>query len=163
MRRHGSATTIEDVAREAGAARGTVYLYFPTWEALVLELRRLVLAEFELRAAPLVAHAPDDWPLRTQQLSFALVDYLVGLGGLRDGLFCAPNVPRLSARDASAPIVELLRAGVKAGQLAPDDPDSTGRLIGAAAHATADAIAAGEPRERALAALGDLARRAVTR
>jgi len=164
MRRRGAATTIEDVAQEARAARGTVYLYFPTWEALVLELRSLVLAEFGRRAAPLLSRAPadGDWPRRSEQLTSALVDFLVGLGGLREGLFHAPGVARLSP-DVTAPVAELLWAGADAGHLAADDPEATARLICAAAHATADAVAAGESRERALAALGDLVRRAVAR
>ena len=164
MRRRGAATTIEDVAQEAGAARGTVYLYFPTWEALVLELRSLVLVEFGRRAAPLLAGTPADrdWPRGAEQLASALVDFMIGLSGLREGLFHAPGVPRLSA-DATAPMAAFLRAGAGAGQLAADDPESTARLICAAAHATADAIVAGEGRLRALAALGDLVRRAVAR
>jgi len=164
MRRRGAATTIEDVAHEAGAARGTVYLYFPTWERLVLDLRGLVLAEFGRRAAALIGTAPadGDWPRRAGRLTSAFADFLVGLGGLREGLFQAPGVPRLS-RDVTAPITALLRAGVEAGELAADDPESTARLICAAAQATADAIAAGEPRDRALAALTDLVRRAIAR
>ena len=164
MRRRGAATTIEDVAHEAGAARGTVYLYFPTWETLVLELRSLVLVEFSRRTAALLGTAPADgnWRRRAEQLTAAFVDFQVGLGGLREGLFHAPGVPRLS-REVTAPIAGLLRAGAEAGELATDDPESTARLICAAAQATADAIAASEPRERALAALADLVRRATAR
>ena len=164
MRRRGAATTIEDVAHEAGAARGTVYLYFPTWETLVLELRSLVLVEFSRRTAALLGAAPADgnWRRRAEQLTAAFVDFQVGLGGLREGLFHAPGVPRLS-REVTAPIAGLLRAGAEAGELATDDPESTARLICAAAQATADAIAASEPRERALAALADLVRRATAR
>lgn len=164
MRRRGARTTVEDVAHEAGAARGTVYLYFPTWEALVLELRRLVLAEFDLRAARLAgAPADGDWLGQAEQLARALADFLLGLGGLREALFHAPGLPRRLGQDADAPIARLLVAGADAGLLAAADPEATARLICAAAHAAADAIAAGERRPRVLAALGELVRRAVAR
>jgi AcrR family transcriptional regulator len=47
---------VEDIVHEAGAAKGTFYLYFPTWDDLLEAIRgRLVVAFGEVRERVLAA------------------------------------------------------------------------------------------------------------
>jgi AcrR family transcriptional regulator len=67
-----AATRIDDVARRAGVAKGTIYLYFRDKEALFQELVRAMLVPL---VAALEAPPPADVPIRT--LLEAFVDLFV--------------------------------------------------------------------------------------
>jgi AcrR family transcriptional regulator len=80
-----SAVTMAEVARRAGLAKGTVYLYFPTKEALFLQLLTEALALwFERVAAELTprpsgpAPQPTDDAITADALAELLVRSLVG-------------------------------------------------------------------------------------
>jgi len=59
----GSRVRVEDVVREAGIAKGTFFLYFPTWDDLLETVRqRLVRAFDATHPLPTEAEGPIDWP-----------------------------------------------------------------------------------------------------
>jgi AcrR family transcriptional regulator len=157
MRRMGAAANVEEVAREAKAARGTFYLYFPSWEELALELRRLVFAEFARRGAEFTqAPADGDWAGQVDRLALAFVDFTLALGGLHEALFHGPGsqLPAGACQHTAAPLMsDVLVAGTRAGGFAVSDPEATARLIYAVMHETVDAICGGQDRERSLAAM----------
>jgi AcrR family transcriptional regulator len=63
-----AATRIDDVARRAGVAKGTIYLYFRDKEALFQELVRAMLVPL---VAALEAPPPADVPIRVLLAAFA--------------------------------------------------------------------------------------------
>ena len=74
-------TRMEDVARAAGVAKGTLYQYFDDKEALLEGVLQMMLGDFEeqLAAATIAvdAHRPLD---RLRSVTRAMVDVMVGLG-----------------------------------------------------------------------------------
>jgi AcrR family transcriptional regulator len=125
---HGfAATRMEDVARRAGAAKGTLFRYFPTKEALFE-------AAVASRAAPLwegLPAPPEDAPLA--EVAAALARRVHGalarpevLGLLRIILTEGPRFPavlevwhRLSVSRARALLEARAAAAVARGELAP--------------------------------------------
>jgi len=157
---------VEDVTREAGAAKGTFYLYFPTWDDLLEAVRDRALTRFAAGAPmPAPGEAVADWASTLEGLAEAFVDFNLGLGRLHDVLFhgdFAQARPMPPHQAASAVLATLIRRGQAAGAFGPVDPVPTGRLLFAALHETADAVRDGADRERALAALRVLLRRALS-
>jgi AcrR family transcriptional regulator len=160
---HDGAVRVDDVVREAGAAKGTFYLYFPTWDDLLKTLRRRIFLAFE-RAHPIPQH-PDpslDWLGAVDELAEAFVDAVGELGGLHEAVFHSDFAQRRPIPAAEHPInrlAALIRLGQNIAAFAEVDPEPTARLLFAVIHETADAVAGGEDRERALAAMHHVLRR----
>ena len=154
---HGAALRVEDITSAAGAAKGTFYTCFETWDDLLVAVRERRLGALEHRIAPLLSpKTPCDWPTLLPRLAEALVAFILDLGKLHDLLFHStlPMTHPPPPADRPAPrIGGLLRAGHAAGAYAPLDPEPTGALIFAMIHETADGIAAGADRDRAMRAL----------
>ena len=70
----GAATTLEEVAREAGVGIGTLYRHFPTREALVEQVYREALGRLAADAERLIKEQPPVEALRQWLLLF--VDYI---------------------------------------------------------------------------------------
>jgi AcrR family transcriptional regulator len=165
LTRDGPNVRVEDVVREAGAAKGTFYLYFPTWDDLLEAIRERIVVAFDA-AHPLQieARAQADWPELLDWLAVAFVDAIVGMGGLHAVLWHTDFARRRPIPPANNPINRLtavIRAGQGAGAFARIDAVLGGRLLFAVIHETADALAGGEDRERALAAMRWILRRAL--
>jgi AcrR family transcriptional regulator len=162
---NGPDVRVEDVVREAGAAKGTFYLYFPTWHDLLETIRgRLVAAFDEAHPLRIDATAAMDWPGVLDWLAVAFVDAIIAMGGLHAVLFHTDFARRRPIPEADNPINRLtaiVRVGRETGAFADVDVPLTGRLLFAVIHETADAVAAGEDRERALAAMRWMLRRAI--
>ncbi len=63
LQAHGPRVRVEDVVREAGVAKGTFFLYFPTWDDLLDTLRRRLVSEFDTTyPLPTEVDGPVDWP-----------------------------------------------------------------------------------------------------
>ena len=153
----GAAVRVEDITAAAGAAKGTFYTCFKTWDDLLVAVRERRLGPLVDRITPLLNPvAPDHWPTVLPRLAEALVRFILDLGRLHEVLFhSAFAVTRpLPPADRPAPrIAALLHAGQAAGAFAPLDPEPTGALIFAMIHETADGIAAGADCGRAMQAL----------
>ena len=163
--RDGPNVRVEDVVREAGAAKGTFYLYFPTWDDLLEAIRgRLVVAFDTAHPLQIDACTQADWPQLLDWLAVALVDAIVGMGGLHAVLWHTDFAQRRPMPPTDNPISRLtavIRAGQGAGAFARIDAELAGRLLFAVIHETADALVGGEDRERAFAAMRWILRRAL--
>jgi AcrR family transcriptional regulator len=163
IRAHGGGVRVDDVVREAGAAKGTFYVYFPTWDDLLATLRARIFAAFE-QAHPVPQH-PDrsvDWLGAVDQLAEAFVDAVGELGGLHEAVFHSDFAQRRPIPAAEHPVsrlAALIRLGQSIAAFAEVDPEPTARLLFAVIHETADAVTSGEDREFALAAMQRVLRR----
>lgn len=165
LKRDGPDVRVEDVVREAVAAKGTFYLYFPTWDDLLEAIRgRIIKAFDEAHPVQTGADAELNWPRVLDRLAVAFVDEVVAMGGLHTVLWHTDFPRRRPISEADDPInrlTSILRAGQHAGAFADMDARLAGRLLFAVIHETADALAAGEDRERALLAMRGILRRSL--
>jgi AcrR family transcriptional regulator len=163
LKRYGPDVRVEDVVRKAAAAKGTFYVYFPTWDDLLETIRgRIIKAFDEANPVQFGAGAALDWPRVLDRLAVAFVDAVVAMRGLHTVLFHTDFARRRPVAESDDPISRLIgivRAGSEAGAFANVDPDLTGRLLFAVIHEAADAVEAGEDRENALAAMRWILRR----
>jgi AcrR family transcriptional regulator len=163
LRKHGPAVRVEDIVREAGAAKGTFYLYFATWDDLLETIHARVVKEFD------EAHSVEDSGSLKQdrlvilyRLATAFVDSVIAMGGLHTVLFHTDFARRRPIPEEDDPIRRLttiVRERTEAGAFADVDADFIGRYLFAVIHETADVVEAGEDRERALNAMRWILRR----
>jgi AcrR family transcriptional regulator len=157
LKKNGPDVRVEDVVREAGAAKGTFYLYFPAWDDLLEAIRGRIIKAFD-EAHPVQAGVGTelDWLDVLDRSAVDFVDAVIAMGGLHTVLFHTDFARRRPVPEHDDPIRRLtgiVRAGAKAGAFADVDADFIGRLLFAVIHETADAVEAAEDRERALAAM----------
>jgi AcrR family transcriptional regulator len=158
---HGAAVRVEDVVREAGVAKGTFFLYFPTWDDLLETIRDRLVAEFsETHPLPTEVEGPVDWPNLVDWLACAFVDFTLSRRGLGEAIFHSDFAERRPLADNGVTqLTAIIRAGQEAQAFGPVDPEPTARLLFGATHEAADAIAEGADRDAMLAALKSLLRR----
>ena len=157
LQAHGAAVRVEDITAAAGAAKGTFYTCFETWDDLLVAVRERRVGTLLDDIAPLLDPArAHDWPTLMPRLAEALVGFILDLGKLHAVLFHSAFTithPLPRADRPAAHIGALLRAGQAAGAYALLDPEPTGALIFAMIHETADGIVAGADRDRAMRTL----------
>lgn len=130
-------TTVADVAREAGIGVGSVYLEFPSKEAIIEALSRArheVVLE-AMRAA--ARQAGSSWSERlSSMMQTRLEAYLAQASGgahARDLLHCAnPAVKSASLwfhQEEQTLVTELLVSGMAAGEFHVDDTALMARVI----------------------------------
>jgi AcrR family transcriptional regulator len=161
LQAHGSRVRVEDVVREAGVAKGTFFLYFPTWDDLLATVRQRLVAEFDA-AYPLPSEVdrPVDWPALVDSQASAFIDFASSRQGVGEALFHSDFAERRPLADnAILRLSAVIRAGQEAGAFGPVDPEPTARLMFAAIDEAARAVAGGADRAAILAALQSLLRR----
>src|ERR687890_992248 len=85
---HGSRVRVEDVVREAGVAKGTFFLYFPSWDDLLETIRDRLVAEFDAAyPLPTEVDGPVDWPAVMDWLAGAYIDFASARQGIGQALF----------------------------------------------------------------------------
>ena len=107
---------VEDVTRVAGAAKGTFYLYFESWDDLIVAVRDHLLSTLavatrgRLGADPVVT-----WAVLERECLNG-VDFIVALGDLHEAIFHGPAVMDLDPSPDSpvALATELIEAGIAA-------------------------------------------------
>lgn len=158
---HGARVRVEDVCREAGVAKGTFFLYFPSWDDLLETIRDRLVAEFAAAyPLPTEVDGPVDWPALVDWLAEAFIDFTLPRRGLGEAIFHSDFAERRPLADnGGTQLAAIIRAGQEAQAFGPVDPDPTARLLFAAIHEAADAIAEGGDREAMLAALRSLLKR----
>ncbi|WP_374655109.1 TetR/AcrR family transcriptional regulator [Phenylobacterium sp.] len=158
---HGARVRVEDVAREAGVAKGTFFLYFPSWDDLLEAIRQRLVAEFDANnPLPTEVEGPLDWPALIDQQAEAFIDHTLSRRGVGEAVFHSDFAERRPLADNGiARIAAVIRAGQEAEAFGPVDPEPTARLLFAAIHEAADAVAAGQDRTAILAALKSMLRR----
>jgi AcrR family transcriptional regulator len=134
-----AAARMEDIAARAGAAKGTVYLYYPSKEAVFEALvRTLVVPNLDLAEAAAAAHTGPVAPLLRRAAPFLARiirdGRLVVLPRLLIGeLHKFPELARFYkanvADRALALIARLHRQGVASGEFRPQDSEAVARLV----------------------------------
>jgi AcrR family transcriptional regulator len=159
----GGASRVEDVTTAARAAKGTFYLYFPSWEDLLVALRDQILDDFGARlGARLREPGKVDWWTLLDELCEGFVDFVLELGGLHDAIFHGPIAqlrPIDDQRSATRRVSELLRAGIEGGAFTPVDIETAAPILFSVLHTTADSIAEGGDRDRFLQSMKGLLHR----
>ncbi len=134
-----AAAKVDEVARRAGVSKGTVYLYFPSKEALIEGIVRRAVAPIALRALPDLETYEGDPRVPITMLLTVLIQQLARPEAIA--------VPKLILREVlSFPfiatfyrnevldkvmpaLVRLIRRGVDSGKLRKVDPELTVRSI----------------------------------
>ncbi|WP_240232285.1 TetR/AcrR family transcriptional regulator [Devosia lacusdianchii] len=134
-----AAAKVDEVAKRAGVSKGTVYLYFPSKEALIEGIVRRAVAPIALRALPDLEKFEGDprvpitmlMKVLTQTLSqpeAAAVPKLI----LRE-VMSFPSIAALYRNEVlnkvMPALIELIQRGVASGKLRPVDPELTVRSI----------------------------------
>jgi AcrR family transcriptional regulator len=163
LKARGPDVRVEDVTREAGAAKGTFYLYFPSWDDLLDVIRAELFAEFDkVHPLPSRPEEASDWPNALDSLAVEFVAATLEMSGLHDAIFHSDFARRRPMAPDFHPVgrlVAFIRAGQKAGALADVDVEPTARLLFAVIHETVDAVAEGGDRGRSLTAMRRVLRR----
>jgi AcrR family transcriptional regulator len=155
LRRSGTdAVRVEDVVREARAAKGTFYLYFASWDDLLLTLRERIFARFDEKfCLPTDPNRAMDWLKLVDAMATGFIDYTLTLGGLHRAVFHGPTaLAPISDGGAVGRIASLIDTGAKAGAFAKLDAQTTAQLLFAMLHEAVDAIEAGQDRTRVVRA-----------
>src|SRR5918911_4454076 len=128
---------LDDIAKRPGVSKGTIYLYFPSKEALFVEvIREMVIANIERQAGRLGTGTP------TEQLR----DYVRAIWGyVRSPAFPTvhrlitaelhhfPDLVRFFTEEVGARTIrvlaDILRSGVESGEFRPLDAEATARML----------------------------------
>jgi AcrR family transcriptional regulator len=131
---------LDDIAKRAGVAKGTIYLYFPTkddlFRAMVRHIAGRAIGDFELQMA---ADAKSAAPVRIRHYVEAMWEHLrsptfavlyrLTMGELPD----FPDLMRFYIRETAERTLKIcagiLRGGVERGEFRRLDPDATARMI----------------------------------
>jgi len=163
LRERGPADTrVEDITNAAGAAKGTFYLYFPSWDDLLVAVRAHILETYMSdtgRRFEAAAHT--GWWDAFEYECVHFIDFILELGGLHEAVFHGPIADHLidSTLSADALIVWILEEGIVLDACRPVDTAVAARLLFSVLHSTADGISQSGHRERALESMFDLLRR----
>lgn len=152
---------VEDVTEAAGAAKGTFYLYFSSWEDLLVEVRAHILSKYVSEMQKRFAvEALSDWWVAFEKECVHFVDFVEELGDLHKAIFHGPIADRpLDAAISSETVVSwMLRIGIESGACRNVEIDAAARLLFSVLHTTADNIAQTGDRERYLNSMFDLLR-----
>ncbi len=129
-----AATSVEDLAREAGVTTGALYHHFLTKAALFEAVFELI--HLELMTASEQAALESDGPLDSLAAAFeAFLDKVLEPDVQRIIITDAPAVlgparfTELDERDAFGAIVAVLKAAADSGALRADDPQTLARLL----------------------------------
>jgi AcrR family transcriptional regulator len=152
---------VEDVTEAAGAAKGTFYLYFSSWDDLLVEVRAHILSKYvsEMQKR-FTGEALSDWWVAFEKECIHFVDFVEELGELHKAIFHGPIADRpLDATLSSETVVSwMLRIGIESGACRQLEIDAAARLLFSVLHTTADSIVQTGDRERYLNTMFDLLR-----
>jgi AcrR family transcriptional regulator len=132
-------TRLDDIAHRAGVAKGTIYLYFPTKDALFRAMIRHVtgrnIEAFETRAAASDESAADQlhgyitgaWTHMRSPVFIIL--YRLTIGELHE----FPDLMRFFVQETAARVLKvctaIIRRGVANGEFRPVDAAATARMV----------------------------------
>lgn len=137
-----SESTVADVTREAGAAKGTFYRYFPSKDHLLLALRERFTEELLATVGEqLDAVASEGRWAQLETLCRSLLDYGRETLRVHNVLFHGPGGFSVPAGESDpfetrvlGWVVEFIRQGVAAGTFTVDDPEVIALLFFSAVH-----------------------------
>jgi AcrR family transcriptional regulator len=148
---------VEDVTRAAGAAKGTFYLYFSSWNELLAAVRDHVLASYtsELLDRFASVQTASEWWTALEEECVRFVDFHVELGTLHQAILHGTKSEYPLGPDHSDEriISGLLRQGVTLGACRPLDTKLAAPLVFSLLHTTADEVSRSGNREACLETL----------
>lgn len=142
--RGNSDCTIDEIATQAGVAKGTFYHYFASKTALIDALRTHFIDNFEMRVIEAVDTRPaDDWNGRFEIWVTTATRTYFDMHALHDLVFHGPTMPHRQAMgdiDLFHHLAALLTGGEAAGawHLAGEAPIQVAALIFHGLHGMAD-------------------------
>ena len=161
-------TTINAVAKTAGIAKGTVYLYYASRSDLLAALRARYAGELASRAASILKRAQPRDPASVtrafQLLAAELVGHMLDSHRLYHVLFQEAGVPE---EETMAPlrhlVLDILRQAMEQGALRPMDPELLMRFLLDGLHGAVIPLLhqRSQDRRRAQAGLNEIIRRAL--
>jgi AcrR family transcriptional regulator len=153
-------TRVEDITDAAGAAKGTFYLYFPSWDDLLVAIRSHIVKTYISDMEKRFEAARTGWWDAFEKECVFFIDFILELGGLHEAVFHGPITDHSVDRPPLAEtfIAEVLKEGIASGACRPVDTENAARLIFSVLHETADGIARSGDREQKLDTLMDLLR-----
>lgn len=162
IRAMGNDARVEDVVRQAGAAKGTFYVYFETWEEFLLALRTQAFAMLAGQFSRFVSRC-ETWVDLVGGLPLVFIDMTLSLEGLHPALFhgaLAHVVPPANSPpeqyDVIARLARLLETGRDANALTVPDIAATSRFLFALLHEAADLVEHGHGRTQVAGSLQQL-------
>ena len=160
------ATSVDAVAKGAGIAKGTVYLYFASRSDLLAALRNKYAEDLASRAESILKRAKlrdaSSVARAFERLAEALVDYVLARQRLYHVLFREAGV---SEEETMAPlrhlVLDMLRQAMEQGALRPMDPDILMRFLLDGMHGAMLPVfhTSGQDRRRVQAGLNEIFRR----
>ncbi len=151
---------VEDVTRAAGAAKCTFYVYFASWDYLIIAVREHVLTTYAAAVRARIEAVPlGTWSAIERECVHA-VDFIVELGELHQAIFhgSTEEVPIPPANSAVTLVAQLLEASIAAGVCRPVATDLAAPLVFSVMHETADGITRSGGREAKIETMLDLLR-----
>ena len=152
---------VAEVTRAAGAAKGTFYVYFTSWEHMLAVVRERLIAESTtpIRDA-LAADDKIDWWAVLEDQCGRFFDVVTEFGRHHALIFhsALPGEPGGESRSGSTLLAEAIERGIAEGCFGPVDVEAAAQMLFAAVHAAADAVLAGGDRDRWIEACTALAR-----
>ena len=155
---------VEDVTQAAGAAKGTFYLYFASWNDLLIAVRPTTsfsIYTSEVRTRFATATLSDRRPGRIESECIRFVNFVgIEFGDLGKAIFHGPiaDQPMNAAHSADTFVAELLGAEIESGACRPVEVDPAAPLLFSVLHTTTDEIARSGNRERMLESMLGLLR-----
>lgn len=164
LRQGLGASTIADVAEAAGVAKGTLYLYFESKDALLADLRTRYLARFAQAVDASVGSLRASPGTRLDRFVDGLFEFSAANQSLHHLLFHEAGFSEQDAFAGARSIIEQVIAdGAAAGSFAVRDPAIAAGFLFHGLHGLLVDAMHGEPTERTryMAAARELARRSV--
>lgn len=149
VRRLGAAARVEDVVQAAGAAKGTFYVYFDTWDEFLLALRDRAFRQMDAKFAAF-AQSCSDWPALIGGLPACFIDLTLSLEGLHPAVFhtSVAHAPVENPRfDILARLGRLFAGGMEDKALEVPDLAVTSRFVFGLLHEAADLVEQGGDRQ----------------
>ncbi len=160
-----AATTVADVAEAAGVAKGTLYLYFESKDALLAGLRARYLNRFTDALGSSRARSTSGATGRLDRFVTGLFEFSAQHAQLHHLLFHEAGFSEDDAlAGARAMLDEIISAGCESGEFDVADPSrSAGFLLHGLHGLLLDALHDGANVSRTAAAAREMARRSVAR
>lgn len=137
-----AATTVDDITAAAQVAKGTFYVYFPSWDALMFALLdRFILGFCEHARQAMGRHRADNWEARLRTWFETALDWMLGQLALHDMLF--HDMHRgdreiMKDNPVITQLSDLLREGTQAGTWQVADSRALATMMFYAMHGLAD-------------------------
>ncbi|KIX12501.1 TetR/AcrR family transcriptional regulator [Dethiosulfatarculus sandiegensis] len=152
---------VQDVTKAAGAAKGTFYLYFPSWDDLLYEVRAHILTKYLVEMqVRFPVNLQSGWWEAFEKECVLFIDFVVGLGELHKAVFHGPIADRPLDESISGlkAVSRMLSPGIESGACRPVEIEVAAKLVFSVLHTTADSILETGERRRHLETMFDLLR-----